>query len=385
MGPAAALAALRLVDAHCHAVAAGPVDDAAFPLWASEASMPAPAGVSYLDSQLGVALRRWCAPALGLSAGAPLPEYLDRRRALGAGEVTRRLLTAARLAHLLVDTGLRGAAAPGRGLAPADLLEPPALGAAAGAAVGEVVRLEYVAQTLVCTAVGFGDAFRDALAEAVTGAVAVKSVLAYRHGFDIDPTRPSAAEVRTAAGDWMRECDAGRPRLTDPVLLRHLLWCGVDTGLPIQVHTGFGDRDLALTRADPALLQPFCAAVEPTGVPLVLLHCYPFHRQAGWLAQVYPHVYLDVGLTITHLGARAGAVLAECLELAPFGKVLYSSDAYGLPELYLVGAAQFRHFLAALLDGWVAGGALTGGDAERIAGLIGAGNATRVYNLPDAS
>ena len=49
----------------------------------------------------------------------------------------------------------------------------------------------------------------------------------------------------------------------------------VDTGLPVQVHTGFGDRDVMLARADPALLQPWLAAVEPAGGPVVLLHCYP--------------------------------------------------------------------------------------------------------------
>jgi uncharacterized protein len=362
-----------LVDAHCHTIAGGPVDDGAFALWCTEASVPAPPGVSYLDSQIGMAVRRWCAPVLGLPAGAPIEEYLARRRHLGT-EVNERLLSAAGLAALLIDTGLRGT----------DLLDPAAVGRAAGAPVREVVRLEYVAQRLAVqgtSADGFAAAFADALAAATAGAVAVKSVLAYRHGLDIEAERPSTSDVRAAAGRWLRACDLGRPRITDPVLLRHLLWSGVDTGLPVQIHTGFGDRDLALVRSDPALLQPFCAATEPTGVPLVLLHCYPYHRQAGWLAQVYPHVYVDVGLTVTHVGTRAGAVLAEFLELAPFGKLLYSSDAYGLAELYLVGAAQFRQALGRLLDAWIGDGAVPASDAGRVAAMIGAANARRVYRL----
>jgi predicted TIM-barrel fold metal-dependent hydrolase len=269
-----------------------------------------------------------------------------------------------------------------------ELLDPTELGEAAGAPAYEVVRLEYVAQQVAAegpTAAGFAAAFRSALAAAASHAIAVKSVLAYRYGLGIEPARPSDVDVMAAAGRWLREVEAGRRRLTDPVLLRYLLWCGIDTGadtgLPVQLHTGFGDRDLALARSDPALLQPFCAAVEPTGVPLVLLHCYPYHRQAGWLAQVYPHVYVDVGLAVTHVGARAGAVLAEFLELTPFGKLLYSSDAYGLAELYLVGAAQFRYALRRLLDGWTADGALPAADARRLAWLAGAGNAQRVYRL----
>ena len=149
----------------------------------------------------------------------------------------------------------------------------------------------------------------------------------------------------------------------------------------LQVHTGFGDRDLALREADPLLLQPFLAAAEPTGVPVVLLHCYPYHRQAGWLALTHPNVYVDVGLTMAHLGLRAGPVLAEFTELVPFGKLLFSTDAYGLPELYLVGAAQFRLALRRLLDGWIGDGAVATEDAERIAGQICAGNARRVYRL----
>lgn len=46
----------------------------------------------------------------------------------------------------------------------------------------------------------------------------------------------------------------------------------------------------------------------------------PYHRQAGWLASVYPHVYVDVGLTVGQVGAGAGAVLAEFLELAQPGQ-----------------------------------------------------------------
>jgi predicted TIM-barrel fold metal-dependent hydrolase len=116
-------------------------------------------------------------------------------------------------------------------------------------------------------------------------------------------------------------------------------------------------------------------------VPVVLLHCYPYHRQAGWLAHVYPHVHVDVGLTLGHVGARAGPVLAEYFELAPSGKVLYSSDAYGLAELFLVGAAQFRAGMARLLAEWVDAGALDVATAQRFAEAVGAGNARRVYRL----
>src|SRR5437870_9472909 len=48
--------------------------------------------------------------------------------------------------------------------------------------------------------------------------------------------------------------------------------------------------------------------------PFVLLHCYPFVREAGWLAHVYGNVWFDVSLTIPHV-ARPAEALREALEL----------------------------------------------------------------------
>jgi uncharacterized protein len=358
-----------LIDGHCHLLVRGDLERPEFEQWCTEADRPPHAGTSYMDSQLGLAVRRWCAPALGLSAHAPIDEYLARRAALGWREATTRLLRAAGLAALLVDTGLVSE----------EFVAPGVFAELAAAPVHEVVRLERLAEEIAAgtDAAGFASAYRAALAQRVRAAVAVKSIIAYRYGLAIPADRPTEFEVERAAGRWLPRPD----RLTDPVLLRFVLWAGIDTGLPLQIHTGFGDRDLRLPSADPALLQPFLAASEATQVPVVLLHCYPYHRQAGWLSVVYPHVYVDVGLTMAHLGVRAAAVLAEFVELAPFGKLLFSTDAYGLPELYLVGAAQFRVALEQLLSHWLADNAMSPVDASRLAEQICAGNALRIYRL----
>lgn len=365
-----------LVDQHCHGVLRqGPVDTAHFGSLLTESDAPPAPGTSHFDSQLGFAVRRWCAPVLDLPANCPPDDYLARRRELGTPEVTRRLLRAAGLSTLLVDTGL-----------PGDLLTPAELAEAAGAPAHEIVRLETLAEAVADRdpdAAAFPDRLAEAVAEAARTAVAFKSIAAYRHGLALDPTPPTGAELRAAAGHWLADRRPGG-RLTDPVLLRHLLWSAAESGLPLQIHTGFGDPDLRLPDADPLLLTDFVRAVRPTGCRLVLLHCYPYHRGAGYLAAVHPHVYADVGLTLGHTGARSRAVLAEALELTPFGKLLFSTDAYGLPELYLVGSRSFTAGLGELLDGWVKDGSWAPADAARVAALLGGGNARRLYGLPGA-
>ena len=379
----AAVGAIALVDHHVHPALATELSLAGLAELITESDRPVPPGTTRFDSQLGVAIRRWCSPVLGLPASAPAPAYIERRRELGAATVTRRLLRAAGVSHLLIDTGY-----PRDGmLGLAEMAE------AAGASVAEVVRLESVAEQAIVagdgSAAGFADRFRSALWELTRSACGVKSIAAYRFGLDLDPGPPTAAEVAGAAGGWRRQIDAAGPappagtvRVSDPVLLRFLLWAGVDRGLPVQIHTGFGDPDVDLRRSDPLLLRGFCELTQERAVPLMLLHCYPYHRQAGYLAHAYPHVYLDVGLAINHVGARAPAVVAESLELAPFGKVLFSSDAWGPPELHYLGALLWRRATARVLGGWVESGDWALADAISVAELIGAQNARRVYRLP---
>jgi uncharacterized protein len=369
--------ALALVDHHVHPVLGSSLPRAVFEELITESDRAAPAGTTRFDSQLGFAVRRWCSPVLELPPDAGPDEYLARRADLGPAEVNRRLLRASGITCFLVDTGyiMDG------------MLGLEAMAEAAGAGVAEVVRLERVAEQAIvageATAAGFADRFRAALWDQAAGACGVKSIIGYRFGLDFDPAPPAAAEITAAAGRWLAEIEQGGSiRVTDPVLLRHLLWTGVERGLPVQIHTGFGDPDADLRRCNPVYLRGFLERSEPRGVPIMLLHCYPYHREAGALAQAYPHTYLDVGLALNYVGARASAVLAESLELAPFAQVLFSSDAFGPAELHYLGALQWRRATAAVLDSWVGSGDWGAADAARVAEMIGAGNARRVYRLP---
>lgn len=371
------LARVSLVDHHTHSIVRGTVDREAFTLMLTESDRRSAADAAGMDSQVAFAVRRSCAPLLGLPEHASAADYLEQRLAMTNEAAAGRLLPHAGVGRMLVDTGFR----------PDDLVAVGELGRLAGARTETIVRLEGVMERVArdgVPAAGFADAFRSALRTEAEGAVGLKSIIAYRCGLDFDPARPSDREVGERAGAWFREIETtGRSRLTDPVLLRFGLWEGAATGLPLQVHTGYGDPDLDLHRCDPLLLTDFIRATEGT-CPILLLHTYPFQRHAGYLAQMFPHVFVDVGLAVTFTGAASTQVVGESLELAPFTKVLFSTDAWGLPELHVLGSWLFRRAMSRVLGAWVAAGDWSLEDAARVVEFVGSGNARRVYGLAEA-
>lgn len=367
------IATLRLVDHHVHTSLREQPTSEGFAQLLTESDRPPAPGTSHLESQVGLAIRRHCAPLLGLERHVPMAEYVAARRRLDPAELDRVLLEAAGVDRWLVDTGYNGDEV--RTLTDFAQLVP-------GADVQEVVRLESVLEDVASgsTPADLADRFRAALASATAEAVGVKSVIAYRHGFDFDPARPTDAEVAAAASRWLSRHESGASlRVSDPVLLRFALWEGVSLGLPVQMHAGYGDPDLDLHRCDPLLLTEWLRRVEPVATAVVLLHCYPYHRNAGYLAQVFPHVYFDVGLGVNYTGAASSRLVAESLELAPFTKVLYSSDAWGPSELHVLGSLLWRRGLASTLTPWVDEGEWSVEDALRVATLIARDNAERLY------
>ncbi|MDQ3733809.1 MAG: amidohydrolase family protein [Actinomycetota bacterium] len=366
---------LLVVDHHCHGVLRRDVDRSEFESLLTEADEPGLLNPTLFDSQIGFALRRWCAPVLGLEPHTEPEAYLQRRMELGHEEVTRRFLRAAGIGTFIVDTGFR----------PEPILGPSELAAAVGGDAHEIVRLEQVAEEVLAEGVEaarFAEVVRERLTERTANAVGVKSVAAYRSGLDLPGKPPAELEITAAAGRWLATVEGGAaPRCSDRVLHGFLVWTGIELGKPVQFHVGLGDSDIDLRRGNPLLLTPLLRATQSRGVPIMLLHNYPFHRYAGYLAQVFSHVFVDLGLSTHNLGRGSARVIEELLELAPFGKVLFSSDAFGLPELFHLGTLLFRRGLADVLQGGVADGSWTVGDAERTARMILAGNAIRIYRL----
>jgi predicted TIM-barrel fold metal-dependent hydrolase len=367
---------LPLLDHHVHGVFKSDPTVEQFANMITESDRQPKSLELAMNSQIGFATRKWCSPLLDLPAHTDPQTYFDRRIKLGAQEVNRRLLKASGISYSLIETGYRGDEIHG----------PAAMAELAENKVDQIIRLETTAEKLLdagaTTAESFISDFAQTLRVATTGAVGLKSIVAYRYGLHFEPSAPTKLEVQTAIAPVLKQVAAGQPaRINDPVLLRHLIDAGLELDLPIQFHIGFGDPDLFLHLCDPLLMTNFIKQAESRKIPIMLLHTYPFHRNAGYLAQMFDNVYLDVGLAINYTGARSQSVIAESLELAPFHKILFSSDAWGLPELTYLGAKLFRNGFGQILDQWVSKDLWNLADAKKVAKAIGYDNAYAAYNL----
>jgi len=63
--------------------------------------------------------------------------------------------------------------------------------------------------------------------------------------------------------------------------------------------------------------------------------------------------------------------------------VLFSSDAFGLPELYYCGALVWRRCTAQVLQGWHDDDLISERDALRYAEMMASTNAKRCYGLDE--
>jgi predicted TIM-barrel fold metal-dependent hydrolase len=373
--PPADLGELAIVDGHCHPLLMEPWDvPVARLLDLFTEGRPGTmtdhvASTAYFRRAL-----RDLARHLGVDAR---PEaILDARRRRGA-DVTRHLLSEAKVTSLLVDTGY-----------PPEAMSLEQMRQTVPCAIHEIFRIETCAQRLLLRSLHYPDfvvTFREQLVLAAEHCVAFKTIVAYRSGLGLSSW--SLEEVTAAYGRAVAETRArGAIRLTDKPLLDSLVAIALDvaqeTGLPLQIHAGFGDPDIDLLQANPLLLRPVLEDPRWAGVRLVILHlAYPYVREASFMAAVWPQVYVDLSLALPFLGAGAVLPLVEVLSLAPSTKLLYGSDLGSLPELFALAADWGRSALGEALawlgrrEGWSAD------ETRATARRILADNAIQLYGL----
>jgi uncharacterized protein len=293
---------------------------------------------------------------------------LRSREALGFGDYMRLLVRNANVATLLVDDGY-----------PPDAVSVEEMGAAGQCDARRVARIETLAESSFVNASSAADLVERTIAalDSQPGIVGLKTIIAYRCGLQISPVHwteveRAFAEERAVAG-WDQPRLTAKPLLT-AVLLAALEWAA-ERAMPVQFHTGYGDRDIDLLAANPIHLKGLLEEQRYAGAPVVLLHAaYPYCREASYLASVYPNVWIDWSAVNPMLPpAQLRRVLEELLELAPYTKLLYGSDAWGIPDWIYLGSRAGREALTAALAGEP--------DGEEIMRSILFENALALYHL----
>jgi hypothetical protein len=371
------LTAIPIVDNHCHSLLRDqPADDEAFRIHLTESYFPeiardhAPHSLFYQWTIRELAVLLECEPT---------PDAVHTARgARGLEWLTRQIVERGNFKTWLIDTGYGAETTFGldelRGLAPCR--------------IEEIVRLEPLIERLIVDAADFDDfldAYRAALGDLrARGIVGLKSVLAYRTGLQLEAVDRATASAAFAGVHEAARRD-GRLRIESKPLLDHLVVIAVEEsarqGVPIQFHTGLGDPDLDLTKVDPAALR-LIFSDRFRAAPIVLLHSgYPYVRSLAYLAAMYPNVYADMGEAIMFAAGEATEITRELLGLAPASKILFSTDASLVPELYWVGARLGRRALGRVLDEHIADGAIDERTALDWAERILWRNSEGVYGL----
>ena len=371
------LSAIPLFDHHCHALRrpGADLDAAAFRRHFSESTDPA------MEPHLPFSLfyRRGLRDLARLLGCDPSEEaILAARQSAEPAEYARRLLAAARIPVLLIDTGWRGA--ENYSLDEQRAFLP--------CTIHEVLRLETLIEQLIGGTDSFAEleeAYRAALADVRSrGVAAFKSIAAYRGGLSMEPRSRAEAAAEYPALRARARGD-GRVRLSERPVVEYLLRIALEAaavqGLPVQFHTGFGDDDVDLRAANPLHLRPLLQDKALRGATFVLLHTFPFSREAGYLAGIYGHVYVDLSLTIPFTAHGGVHAIRAALEQAPTSKLLLATDAFSIPELFYLGALYARESLATALNQLRAEGWLGSGQAEHAARQMLYDNAAAVYGV----
>ncbi len=177
--------------------------------------------------------------------------------------------------------------------------------------------------------------FEEKLREKINkeGYVGFKTIIAYRTGLKV------VCNINKAREDFNKEDKDWYGRIAKgfrDYLVCETLRIGKELDVPIQIHTGAGDRDIKFELSRPSYLTDLVRKYEGK---VVLVHSgYPYHRESAWMSYIFPSVYLDTSQIIPFAPLTAFNVLREIYEVAPLNKVMHGSDTFGIPEIAWLGA-----------------------------------------------
>ncbi|KEH42148.1 protein fluG [Medicago truncatula] len=368
---------VELVDGHAHNLVA--VDSNfslihAFSLAHGDAVASTQYSLSFKRNLRDVAELYGCEPTL-----EAVEEY---RRISGLESVSSTCFKAARISTVIFDDGIH-----------LDKILDTEWHRSFTPHVARLVRVERLAENILneglpngtsWTLDSFTKAFLSKLESVADEIVGLKSIAAYYFGLDINTkvTKKEAEEGLQQVLAVFKPVLVANKNLVDYIFLLSLEF-SQSHDLPMQLHTGFGDRGLNLRMSNPLYLHNVLEDKRFAKCRIVLLHTsYPFSKEASYLASLYSQVYLDFGLAIPKLSVH-GMVSAvkDLLEQAPLNKVMFSTDAYAFPELFYLGAKNAREVVFTVLRDSCIDGDLTVPEAVEVAKDLFARNSINFYNI----
>lgn len=253
--------------------------------------------------------------------------------------------------------------------------------------IKRVTRVEPIFQDAVDKSSSFEDfvvLFERSLRSAVKerGALAFKSVIAYRTGLDIQ--KPSLGDVRRDFA-FVKNAPTRKGKSIRDWYVYEATRLAAELGVSLHLHTGMGERDILFKDCNPQKMSDFLNDPVTWNTRIVLVHAgYPFCQEAAFFANSLKNVYLDLS-GITSFASVPGAIerITQIFDLAPPARVAYGSDGVIIPEIHWVGAKMARQELQEVLRIFVESNVYDEDDARRIAKLVLSDNAKRLCNLPN--
>ena len=127
--------------------------------------------------------------------------------------------------------------------------------------------------------------------------------------------------------------------LNNPEVLLRSIEEATKKGVPIQIHAAFGESNINVLNNNPFLLKEFLDHPRYKQSRLILIHGgYPYCFEAGYLASVYPNLYVDISEMIPFVPMGAYQGLSQIFDMCPFNKVLYGSDGFIIPDIHWLAA-----------------------------------------------
>jgi len=268
-----------------------------------------------------------------------------------------------------------------------------------------IFRIEPLLARLFRTSTSFDQLLEEYIAALgnavkVDRCVAYKSIIAYVFGLRVQKVseesarkayesarRTGALTISTTKKDWI--ANEGAAIRDEKTLRDYLLWVAlkksIELAVPFQLHTGMGDSPFIDVRAvNPLHLLEVITDEQLREAKIVLVHSgYPYVREAGFLANNYPNVYVDLSELIPFASIGVKSCILQLLEMTPVTKLMYGSDGYNAPEICWIGGIIGREGLAGALQDLLDARAINEEYAHEVARLVLSENAIRLYKLEE--